>query len=192
MRNGKHGVCQDGFVYIGLLIGLAIIGLGLGVTSEVWTQSAQREKEVELLFVGNQIRQAITNFYLQSPPAVRRFPMTLDELVADARAPDKPQRFLRKLYTDPIGGGEAWGEIRLAGGQLVGVYSQSQGKPFKVAGFSQRDKALLGKESYSDWVFRSPLPAANPLLSPNGDFAAPGGPGATPVTQKPRSGPLRK
>ncbi|MDY7574601.1 type II secretion system protein [Actimicrobium sp. CCI2.3] len=116
MRNGKHGVCQDGFVYIGLLIGLAIIGLGLGVTSEVWTQSAQREKEVELLFVGNQIRQAITNFYLQSPPAVRRFPMTLDELVADARAPDKPQRFLRKLYTDPIGGGEAWGEIRLAGG----------------------------------------------------------------------------
>ena len=56
MHNGK----DKGFVYIALLIGLAIVGIGLGAVSEVWTQSRQRERERELLFVGNQIRQAIT------------------------------------------------------------------------------------------------------------------------------------
>ena len=61
----------QGFVYIGLLIGLAIVGIGLSATSVVWTQTRQREKEEELLFVGNQIRHAITQFYIRSPAAGR-------------------------------------------------------------------------------------------------------------------------
>ena len=186
MRNGERGTRQEGFVYIALLIGVAIIGVGLGATSEVWTQTRQREKEEELLFMGNQIRQAITRFYLQSPPAARRFPMTLDELVADTRTPDKPARFLRRVYTDPMGESRAWGEVRLAGGQLVGVYSQSQDRPFKVAGFAQHDKTLLDKEHYSDWIFRSPLPAANPVLTPGADYTGPAKPGTGSVAPQPR------
>jgi type II secretory pathway pseudopilin PulG len=174
MRSGEPARREHGFIYIALLIGLAVIGIGLGATSEVWTQSRQREKEEELLFLGNQFRQAISRFYLQSPPAARRFPMTLDELVNDVRAPDKPAHHLRKLYPDPMTGDTTWGEVRLASGQLVGVYSLSTATPFKVYGFALRDKDFLDKEHYADWIFRSALPAANPLLAPGTGYTAPG------------------
>jgi type II secretory pathway pseudopilin PulG len=185
MRSGEGARREQGFIYIALLIGLSIIGIGLGATSEVWTQSRQREKEAELLFVGNQFRQAISRYYLQSPAAARRFPMTLDELVNDARTPDKPAHHLRKLYADPMTGDTTWGEVRLDSGQLVGVYSQSTATPFKVFGFALRDKDFVDKEHYADWIFRSALPAANPLLAAGAGYTAPGGapaakPGASP------------
>lgn len=174
MRSGKRQHArQSGFVYIALLIGVAVLGVGMGATSEVWTLTRQREKEQELLFIGNQFRQAITRFYLQSPPAARRFPLTFEELLEDVRQPDKPQHFLRQLYPDPVTNSTAWGEIRLPNGQLVGVYSPSTDTPLKVFGFALRDKALLDKEHYSDWVFRSALPAANPVLTPGQANAAP-------------------
>jgi type II secretory pathway pseudopilin PulG len=169
MRSGRTG----GFVYIGLLIGLAIVGIGMGAVSEVWTQSRQREREQELLFAGNQIRQAITRYYLASPPANRRFPMQLDELLEDVRAPDKPGRYLRKIYPDPMTNSDKWGEIRLASQQLVGVYSLSDNEPIKSTGFALRDKDFKEKARYSEWVFRSPLPAANPLLAPGTSYTTP-------------------
>lgn len=172
MRSGEHARHEHGFVYIALLIGLAIIGIGLGATSEVWTQSRQREKEDELLWVGNQYRQAISRFYLQSPPAARRFPNTLEELANDLRAPDKPAHHLRRLYADPMAS-SPWGEVRLANGQLVGVYSQSNDTPFKVFGFALRDKEFVDKDHYADWIFRSALPAANPVLSAGAGYSGP-------------------
>jgi type II secretory pathway pseudopilin PulG len=170
MHSGRAG----GFIYIGLLIGLAIVGISLGAVSEVWTQSRQRERERELLFAGNQIRQAITLFYLASPPANRRFPLQLEELVEDVRTPDKPGRYLRRIYLDPISGSEKWGEVRLASGQLVGVYSLSDAEPIKSVGFALRDKDFADKTRYSEWVFRSALPAANPLLAPGASYTGPG------------------
>jgi type II secretory pathway pseudopilin PulG len=172
MRSGS----TKGFVYIGLLIGLAIVGISLGAVSEVWTQSRQREREQELLFAGNQIRQAITQYYYGSPPANRRFPMKLEELLEDVRAPDKPGRYLRKRYLDPITNSEKWGEVLLPGGQLVGVYSLSDNEPIKLTGFALRDKDFADKTKYSEWVFRSPLPAANPTLAPGSTYTTPGSP----------------
>ena len=190
MQSGERARRREhGFVYIALLMGLAIIGIGLGATSEVWTQSRQREKEDELLFVGNQFRQAISRFYLQSPPAARRFPITLEELVDDTRAPDKPAHHLRKLYADPMASGTPWGEVRLASGQLVGVYSQSSGTPFKVFGFALRDKDFLDKDRYSDWIFRSALAAANPLLAAGAGYTAPGAAPGTPPGANPGRAP---
>jgi type II secretory pathway pseudopilin PulG len=180
MQSGERVRSERGFVYVALLIGLAVIGVGLGATSEVWTQTRQREREEELLFVGNQYRMAITRFYTQSPAAARRFPLTLEELVDDARSPDKPAHHLRKLYADPMTNSTPWGEIRLAGGQLVGVYSQSADTPFKVFGFALRDKDFVDKQHYSEWVFRSALPAANPVLAAGAGYSAPpAGPAAT-------------
>lgn len=185
MPTGRRARAHGGFVYIALLIGLAMIGIGLGATAQVWTQTRQREKEQELLFVGNQIRQAITRFYMQSPAAARRFPMSLDELLSDVRTPDHAQRYLRKIYIDPMTNSTNWGEVRLPGGQLVGVYSQSLEAPLKVAGFAMRDKTLVDKTSYSDWVFRSPLPAANPVLAAGQEYTAPGSLGSAGLTPQP-------
>ncbi len=190
MPSGKAtGATQQGFVYIALLIGLAIIGIGLGATSEVWTLTRQREKEQELLWVGNQFRQAITRFYLQSPPAARRFPLTIEELLEDVRNPDLSQRFLRRLYPDPITNSTKWGEVRLPSGQLVGVYSESNDTPLKTTGFALRDKALADTSRYSEWVFRSSLPAANPVLKPGEGYTTSGGP-AAPATKGPQPGPF--
>ena len=185
MRNGR----PLGFIYIGLLIGLAIVGIGLGGVSQVWTQTRQREREQELLFVGNQIRQAITHFYLASPPANRRFPLQLEELVEDVRTPDKPGRYLRKIYLDPITGSDKWGEVRLASGQLVGVYSQSDAGPIKSTGFALRDIEFSEKPRYSEWVFRSALPAANPLLAPGASYTGSGTGGQTPPGKTPAAQP---
>jgi type II secretory pathway pseudopilin PulG len=179
----RSGSCR-GFVYIGLLIGLTVIGIGLGAVSEVWYQTSQREREEELLFIGDQFRQAITRYYLESPRSSVRFPMRMEELLQDDRSPDKARRYLRKLYPDPMTGKTDWGEIHLPSGQLVGVYSQSGDAPLKVAGFAARDKDMLDKLHYSEWIFRSPLPAANPLLAPASSYTGPGsaGPGGRPPT----------
>jgi type II secretory pathway pseudopilin PulG len=157
MPNGKSG----GFVYICLLIGLVVISIGLTAVSEVWHQSKVREREDDLLYIGNQYRQAITRYYLASPGKTRSFPMQLQDLLEDNRSPDKTRKYLRKLYTDPISGQPNWGEVRIAGGQLVGVYSQSELTPIKIAGFALPDKDFADKTQYSHWVFRSALPAAN-------------------------------
>ena len=174
MRIGRSACAERGFIYIALLIGLAIISIGLAAVADVWTQSRQREKEEELLFTGQQIRQAISHFYLRSPAAARRFPMALDELVNDTRSPDKPEHHLRKRYLDPLTGNDQWGEVRLPGGQLVGVYSLSAGTPIKSTGFALRDKDFADKDRYDEWIFRSALPAANPVLGAGAGYSIEG------------------
>lgn len=188
MPTGKAAAAQGGFVYIAVLIGLVMVGVGLGATSQVWTQTRQREKEQELIFAGNQIRQAITRFYLTSPPAMRRFPMNFDELLTDTRTADAPQHFLRRMYLDPMTNSSDWGEVRLPGGQLVGVYSTSREAPLKVTGFALRDKDLADKTQYTEWVFRSALPAANPVLAAGAGYATSGAPAAPPPQTSPPGG----
>jgi hypothetical protein len=109
--------------------------------------------------------------------------MHLEDMLEDTRTPGKVNHYLRKLYRDPLTNTREWGEVRLAGGQLVGVYSLSTEKPIRSTGFAQRDKDFKDKDRYSEWVFRSPLPAANPLLKPDASYSTNGlppgaGPGA--------------
>lgn len=170
MQSGK----PHGFIYIGLLIGLAIVGIGLGNVSVDWAQASQRDREEELMFIGDQFRQAITRYYLQSPPADRRFPMHLEDMLEDARTPGKVNHYLRTVYRDPMTGTKNWGEVRLAGGQLVGVYSMSTERPIREKGFALRNKDFIDKSQYAEWVFRSPLPAANPLLKPDAAYSTSG------------------
>jgi type II secretory pathway pseudopilin PulG len=167
MRNGKD---NRGFAYIALLIGLVIIGIGLGAISEVWHQTRMRENEKELLFIGDQYRRAITNFYLSSPPGNRKFPMKFNDLLQDDRSPDKSKKYIRKLYQDPISGNLDWGEVRLPNGQLVGIYSKSDLTPLKMTGFSSKDRGFENKKIYSDWIFQSKL-LDTISTNPNKNFA---------------------
>ena len=45
---------QGGFTYVGLLIAVALMGVGLAAYGELYSHAAQREKEAELLFIGGQ------------------------------------------------------------------------------------------------------------------------------------------
>ncbi len=141
-----------GFGYIGLLILVAIMSIGLAATGELWHTAMKREKEQELLFVGGQFRRAIEQFYANTPGKARRYPLNLEELLRDPRYPGT-RRYLRKIYRDPMTGGAEWGLVTGPNGEIFGVYSQSEEVPLKQAGFRPAERQFEGKTKYSEWVF---------------------------------------
>jgi len=143
---------QRGFTYIGMLLIVAVMGTGLAAFGQLYSQAAQREKERELLFIGNQFRDAIARYYNKSP-GNKVYPKTLDELLEDKRLP-VPQHHLRKLFRDPMTGSTDWGLVEVPGGSgFMGVYSRSEQTPIKSANFSTKDQAFEGAEHYTNWMF---------------------------------------
>src|SRR4051812_25646545 len=141
---------SKGFTYIGLLIIVAVMGMGLAAFGELYSRSGQREKERELLFVGNEYRQAIASYYQKSPGA-KIYPRKLEDLLEDKRFP-MPVRHLRRLYPDPITGSNEWGLVEpTQGAGIVGVYSRSEAAPVKSGNFSVRDSRFEDAEKYKDW-----------------------------------------
>jgi type II secretory pathway pseudopilin PulG len=143
-----------GFTYIALLFLIVIMGVVLASAGEVWHTAVQREKEQELLFVGDQFRSAIDRYARHTPPGSGRFPMNLEDLLKDPRSPDT-RRYLRKVYNDPITGSSNWGLLKGPGGEIFGVYSLSEGEPVKKRNFSFADTSFEDKMKYADWVFMS-------------------------------------
>lgn len=128
------------------------MGAGTLAYGELASRAAQREKEQELLFIGNQFRQAIGAYYERSPGGAKRFPRKLEELLEDRRHL-VPQRYLRKVYADPMTGKRDWGLVAAPDGGIMGVYSQSDAQPIKTGGFRPRDGTLAQTGRYSDWHF---------------------------------------
>lgn len=149
---------QSGFTYLAVLFAVAILAGSLGLAGEMWDTSARREKEAEALFVGHQYRVAIQRYYLSGPQ--RQYPPALEDLLKDPRRPGT-ERYLRKMYLDPITGGP-WVPIPGPQGGIAGVRSASEAKPLKVAGFKPRDAALEGAARYADWQFVFSPAAAKP------------------------------
>lgn len=154
-----------GFTYLTVLFVVAMLGGGLALVGELWHTAALREKEAELLFVGNQYRKAIERYYLNGP---RQYPRALADLLKDPRKP-ATERYLRRLYADPISGKGEWGLVKAPDGGILGVHSLSEDVPLKSANFRARDSALEGKTKYSDWKFAftpalqlAPKPAQKP------------------------------
>jgi type II secretory pathway pseudopilin PulG len=144
---------STGFTYIGLLAAVAIMGIFMMVVGEVWQTLQKREKESELLFIGNEYRRAITDYYMHTPGTAPRYVMKLEELLKDARYP-VTRRYLRKLYKDPLTRTGEWGLLKNANGQIYGVYSLSTAEPFKKEHFKKDDHDFEGRGSYAEWVFK--------------------------------------
>jgi len=140
---------RSGFTYLTVLFAIAFMGLGLALTGEMWHTAVMREKEAQLLYVGNQYRRAIERYYLSGP---RQFPRALEDLLKDPRKPNT-QRYLRKLYPDPLTGKNEWGIVRAPDGGILGVYSASEEKPIKTGNFGFANREFVEKEKYSDWRF---------------------------------------
>ena len=75
----------------GLLIMLGVMGVLSSMLLPVWSQAAKREREVELVFRGEQYARAVE---LYQRRYVGANPPDFETLVE--------QRFLRKLYADPM------------------------------------------------------------------------------------------
>lgn len=154
-----------GFTYLAVLFIVAILMGGLALVGEVWETSARREKEAELLFIGNQYRRAIGLYYDSTPGGVKRYPRTLEDLVKDPRQP-ATQRHLRKFYPDPVTGKNEWGFVKAPDGGILGVHSLSEQPPVKIGGFRVRDAGLEGAQKYADWKFIHTQPAASATAKP--------------------------
>jgi len=86
-RHGEHG-----YAMAALIVAISVMAILMTAVMPVWKQSAQREKEAELVFRGQQYVHAIQLFQRKSGPGT--YPPSIDFLVQ--------QKFLRKKYKDPI------------------------------------------------------------------------------------------
>jgi type II secretory pathway pseudopilin PulG len=75
-----------------LLIAMSIMAIMMTVALPTWRHIAQREKEAELVFRGEQYARALTLFQNKNGPGTT--PPSIDILVQ--------QRYLRKKFKDPI------------------------------------------------------------------------------------------
>src|SRR4026209_440754 len=82
---------QRGAAMVALLVAMSIMAIMMTVVMPVWKQAAQREKEEELIFRGQQYAHAIGLFQRKFANA---FPPHFDVLVE--------QRFLRKKFKGAI------------------------------------------------------------------------------------------
>lgn len=143
---------QAGFTYLGVVFLVAVMGMVLASAGTVASVQRQREKEKELLFVGSQFRRAVQLYYERTPGTIKQYPKNLEVLLQDARYPTA-QRYLRKIYPDPITGKAEWGMVEAPGGGVMGVYTLSDATPMKSGNFKEIDQAFEGKSTYSDWKF---------------------------------------
>ena len=130
------------------LLFVALLGAGLAAYGELASHAVQREKEAELLFRGEQYRDAIASYYKKE----QRYPKALQDLLEDKRYP-MPVRHLRRLYRDPITGEDEWGLVEAPGGGVMGVYSRSEEAPVKSGNFSTKNQEFSDQQRYSDWKF---------------------------------------
>jgi type II secretory pathway pseudopilin PulG len=200
---------ERGYAMAVLLVGLSVMGVLVTVAMPVWKQSAQREKEAELVFRGQQYVRAITLFQRKHGPGT--LPPTLEVLV--------DEHDLRKKFKDPItnddfqvivqgpgttpasgpstpgarGRGSQPSPVLRSGGQrppepnpgsravggILGVQSKSTDESIRI---------YNGRSHYNEWVFvfqppiEAPGTRARGALPPGQRLGGPGPRGGGPVT----------
>ena len=105
-----------------------------------------------MLFIGNQFKQAIALYYQRTPGTIKRYPQRLEDLLEDNRFVNL-QRYLRKIYLDPITKTQEWGLVKAPDGGVMGIHSLSAEKTLKTANFDLFNLELENKTRYSDWQF---------------------------------------
>ncbi len=162
MRPGEFtapgGHRQGGFAYLALLAILALLGIALAAVGTRWADRVQREREQELLRVGQLYAQAILAYHRGSPGSDKTWPKDLRDLLLDPRMLGTV-RYLRSPYGDPMLPGQPFGLVRAADDTIRGVYSTSTAAPFHTGPVDLGVVVLAPAQHYSDWQF---IPKADP------------------------------
>jgi type II secretory pathway pseudopilin PulG len=98
---------QGGFTYLGVLLAIAILGIGLSAAAEVWVMTARRQRMEQLEWAGQQYVQAIGSYFEATPGRVKTYPRTLQDLTEDKRFAFV-RRHLRQVYVNPSSGVADW------------------------------------------------------------------------------------
>jgi type II secretory pathway pseudopilin PulG len=149
-----------------LLIAMSVMALMMTAVLPVWKQTAQREKEAELVFRGQQYARAIGLYQRRMGPGT--LPPSVDVLV--------DQRFLRRKYKDPITNGDF--QLLSAAAQAAGSTQTPGGTPQTTARGGQPAGSTTGTAATRGASARGATPTASgvsaaPALGPGG--TVPGG-----------------
>lgn len=144
---------ESGFTYIAALVLVVVMGIMLGAIGQSVSVIMQREREKELIFRGLQYRDAIERWSKKGVPL--KDLKDLVEPTVSSNVDRSKDRLLRKLYTDPITGGE-WKTLPNPPDPIQGIWgvaSTSGKEPFKQGNFPEVIKHFEGKKKYSEWEF---------------------------------------
>ena len=117
-------VKSRGFAYLTLLVVLAVMALVLSSASVSQSHQSKREKEAQLMFIGEQFYGAIASYYASSQDQTKRYPTKLEQLLVDNRG-IKPKHHLRQIFQDPMTQKMDWGLVLNTQKQIIGVFSLS-------------------------------------------------------------------
>jgi type II secretory pathway pseudopilin PulG len=147
-------VLSSGYTYLGLLMLIALMGTALAQVGMVWHTDAQRNREAELLFAGEELRRAIGSYFESARPSdgKKEFPEKLEDLLEDDRF-IPARRHLRRIYRDPMTGGFDWGLVLTPEKRIAGVHTLSENKPIKRTGFGVFTESFAAAQSYAEWKF---------------------------------------
>jgi type II secretory pathway pseudopilin PulG len=174
---------ERGATYLLLMLAIVLIGISSSVGAKQWKTMVQRELEADLLARGIEIQTALMTY----SAAMKKgrvvpgeiYPLTLEELIK------QPKPFLRKVYKDPMTGGD-WDIMRDPTGRIMGVRSRSKAAPIKQHNFPLVVRQFEGMTSYNEWIFRAqPLTAAGVPGIGQTPGSAPGAPAGTNPAQPP-------
>ncbi|MBS0353829.1 MAG: type II secretion system protein [Proteobacteria bacterium] len=146
---------QRGVTYLLMLFAVAALGFGLARFGSLWSISAQREREAELLFIGSEFARALASYQAAQPDDPAAAPATLDALLLDPRVPFV-RRHLRRLYRDPMTGAADW-IVERQEGRIVGLRSRSEREALRRDGLPEWvsvGASGAGGARYRDWLFR--------------------------------------
>ncbi|HEY6871359.1 MAG TPA: type II secretion system protein [Geobacteraceae bacterium] len=170
---GAHRLTSSaGFTLVAAMVAVVIMGIMAAAMAQSWQTILKREREEELLFRGQQIRDAIAMWYKPrpgQPPTQQTRPLRdLKDLLEDPNTA-ATVRYLRRLYTDPITNKE-FDLITDPAQGIIGVKSSSQDAPLKRGNFPDDMKDFADKDKYSDWQFnyRSKVLQQGQLRPPQG------------------------
>lgn len=175
---------QRGYVYLWTLFAVMLAGVMLAGAGQMWQTVAQREKELDLLFAGDQFRRAIESYHDSSQVGgASRYPESLEQLLKDERGPTI-RRHLRKIFLDPMTNSRNWGLITQKDGGITGVHSLFNGTPIKRANFPEEYSSFEKAGSYQEWKFAHSVSMAGEQDKQQGASSKPDSP-FNPFSQSP-------
>jgi type II secretory pathway pseudopilin PulG len=153
LRRSQQGL---GWYFVLLLLATSAVGaMAVGVR---WADEASRQREQELLRVGEAYVVALQAYAHASPGGPPQYPVRLEDLLEDRRS-GVLQRHLRKLYPDPITGQADWVLQRNAQGGIVALRSASDRPTWQRQALRLACCQLPAAQQYSQWIFASGAPS---------------------------------
>ena len=129
---GSPASNQKGLTYLFVMVLVVVMSISLLSVSQQWSVILKRDREEELLFRGNRIKEAIeryvADYEVQKATRPNRWPRTLKDLTKK-----NPKRYLQAAYLDPITGKDF--ALIKTGDELHGVRSTSLDTPYNQVDF---------------------------------------------------------